>query len=49
MHRPGDTFAIETLRSMIELKSKWTEDDLRRPALIAWATESAEEQRVVTA
>jgi predicted RNA binding protein YcfA (HicA-like mRNA interferase family) len=29
-HRAGDTFAIGTLRSMIELQARWTADDLRR-------------------
>ena len=33
-HRPGDTFSIGTLRSMIELQARWTEDDLRRLSLI---------------
>jgi predicted RNA binding protein YcfA (HicA-like mRNA interferase family) len=33
-HRPGDTFPIGTLRSMIELQARWTEDDLRRLSLI---------------
>jgi predicted RNA binding protein YcfA (HicA-like mRNA interferase family) len=33
-HRPGDTFAIGTLRSMIETQARWTEDDLRRLKLI---------------
>jgi predicted RNA binding protein YcfA (HicA-like mRNA interferase family) len=33
-HRPGDTFPIGTLRSMIELQARWTEADLRRLSLI---------------
>jgi predicted RNA binding protein YcfA (HicA-like mRNA interferase family) len=33
-HRPGDTFPIGTLRSMIELQARWTEEDLRRLSLI---------------
>ena len=33
-HRAGDTFPIGTLRSMIEVQAKWTEDDLRRLTLI---------------
>ncbi len=33
-HRAGDTFPIGTLRSMIELQAKWTEDDLRRLSLV---------------
>ncbi len=33
-HRAGDTFPIGTLRSMIELQAKWTEEDLRRLSLI---------------
>ena len=32
-HRPGDTFPPKTLRSMIELQAKWTEDDLKRLGL----------------
>ena len=33
-HSPGETFAPKTLRSMIELEARWTEDDLRRLKLI---------------
>jgi predicted RNA binding protein YcfA (HicA-like mRNA interferase family) len=33
-HRASDTFAIGTLRSMIETQAQWTEDDLRRLSLI---------------
>lgn len=33
-HRAGDTFPIGTLRSMIELQAKWTEEDLQRLSLI---------------
>ena len=33
-HRPGDTFPLGTLRSMIEVQAQWTEDDLRRLSLI---------------
>ena len=33
-HRAGDTFPIGTLRSMIELQARWTEDDLRRLSLV---------------
>jgi predicted RNA binding protein YcfA (HicA-like mRNA interferase family) len=33
-HHAGDTFPIGTLRSMIELQARWTEDDLRRLSLI---------------
>ena len=33
-HRASDTSPIGTLRSMIELQARWTEDDLRRLALI---------------
>jgi predicted RNA binding protein YcfA (HicA-like mRNA interferase family) len=33
-HSPGETFAPKTLRSMIELQARWTEDDLRRLKLI---------------
>ena len=29
-HRPSDTYTFKTLRSMIELQARWTEDDLRR-------------------
>jgi predicted RNA binding protein YcfA (HicA-like mRNA interferase family) len=33
-HRAGDTFPIGTLRSMVGLQARWTEDDLRRLFLI---------------
>jgi predicted RNA binding protein YcfA (HicA-like mRNA interferase family) len=33
-HRAGDTFPIGTLRSMIELQARWTENDLRRLSLL---------------
>jgi predicted RNA binding protein YcfA (HicA-like mRNA interferase family) len=33
-HRPGDTFSLGTLRSMIERQAQWTESDLRRLGLI---------------
>jgi predicted RNA binding protein YcfA (HicA-like mRNA interferase family) len=29
-HGPGETFAPKTLKSMIEIEAKWTEDDLKR-------------------
>jgi predicted RNA binding protein YcfA (HicA-like mRNA interferase family) len=32
--RDGDTFAIGTLRSMIEMQARWTADDLRRLGLL---------------
>jgi predicted RNA binding protein YcfA (HicA-like mRNA interferase family) len=34
-HRASDTFPIGTLRSIIELQARWTEDDLRRLSLFA--------------
>jgi len=33
-HRGSDTFPIGTLRSMIELQARWTEEDLRRLSLV---------------
>jgi predicted RNA binding protein YcfA (HicA-like mRNA interferase family) len=33
-HRPGDTFPLGTLRSMIEIQARWTEADLRRLSLL---------------
>jgi len=33
-HRPGETFEIKTLRTMIELQARWSEKDLRRLKLI---------------
>jgi len=33
-HRPGDTFPMGTLRSMIEIQARWTEADLRRLSLL---------------
>ncbi len=34
-HHAGDTFARGTLRSMIELQARWTEDDLQRLGLLS--------------
>lgn len=34
-HHSGDTFPPKTLRSMIELQARWTEDDLRRLSLLS--------------
>jgi predicted RNA binding protein YcfA (HicA-like mRNA interferase family) len=34
-HHASDTFRIGTLRSIIELQARWTEDDLRRLRLLA--------------
>jgi predicted RNA binding protein YcfA (HicA-like mRNA interferase family) len=33
-HRPGETFEIKTLRTMIDLQAHWTEEDLKRLKLI---------------
>lgn len=33
-HRPGDTFAPKTLRSILELQARWTDADLKRVRLI---------------
>ena len=33
-HRPGNTFSVRLLRSMIELQARWTESDLRRLGLL---------------
>ena len=33
-HSRGDTFAVKTLKSMIEDQARWTEDDLKRLKLI---------------
>jgi predicted RNA binding protein YcfA (HicA-like mRNA interferase family) len=33
-HRPGETFEIKTLRTMIELQAHWTDEDLKRLRLI---------------
>jgi len=33
-HRPGATFPITTLKSMIEIQAKWDEDDLKRLKLL---------------
>ena len=33
-HRPGETFEIKTLRTMIELQAHWTVVDLRRLKLV---------------
>lgn len=29
-HRPGETFETKTLKTMIEIQARWTEEDLRR-------------------
>lgn len=34
-HRSSETFRIGTLRSIIELQARWTEEDLRRLGLIS--------------
>lgn len=33
-HGGGDTFTFKTLKSMIELQARWTEEDLERLGLI---------------
>ena len=33
-HRPGQTFALVTLRSMLQTQAKWTEADLIRLRLL---------------
>jgi predicted RNA binding protein YcfA (HicA-like mRNA interferase family) len=33
-HHTSDTFRMGTLRSIIELQARWTEDDLRRLKLL---------------
>lgn len=33
-HRRGDTFRPKTLRSIVEMQARWTEDDLRRLKLV---------------
>jgi len=33
-HRPGDTFPMGTLRSMIEIQARWTEAELGRLFLL---------------
>ena len=33
-HRTGDNFKIKTLKAMIELQARWTEDDLTRLGLL---------------
>jgi predicted RNA binding protein YcfA (HicA-like mRNA interferase family) len=34
-HGGGDTFTIKTLKTIIEIQARWTEDDLRRLKLLA--------------
>lgn len=34
-HHSSDIFRLGTLRSMIEAQARWTEEDLRRPRLLA--------------
>ena len=33
-HRPGDTFPLKTLKTMIEVQAHWTEEDLYRLGLL---------------
>ena len=33
-HRPGETFEMKTLRTVIETQARWTEEDLKRLKLI---------------
>ena len=33
-HRGGETFAVKTLKSMVEQQAKWTEEDLKRLGLL---------------
>ncbi len=33
-HRPGETFKPKTLKSIIEIQARWTEEDLRRLTLL---------------
>ena len=33
-HAPGQTFTRKTLKSIIEIEARWTEDDLKRLKLI---------------
>ncbi|MFN0070360.1 MAG: type II toxin-antitoxin system HicA family toxin [Chloroflexota bacterium] len=33
-HSSGETFRIGTLRSIIEIQARWTEDDLKRLELL---------------
>lgn len=33
-HRSSETFPLKTLRSMIEVQARWTEDDLTRLGLV---------------
>lgn len=33
-HGTGDTFSVKTLKSIIELQARWTEEDLKRLQLV---------------
>jgi predicted RNA binding protein YcfA (HicA-like mRNA interferase family) len=33
-HRPGETFEIKTLRTMIDVQARWRDEDLKRLRLI---------------
>ncbi len=33
-HRPGDTYSVRLLRSMIQMQARWSELDLRRLGLL---------------
>lgn len=34
-HGGGDTFTIKTLKAMIQLQAKWTEEDLKRLQIVS--------------
>jgi predicted RNA binding protein YcfA (HicA-like mRNA interferase family) len=34
-HKPSDTFPPKTLRAIVELQARWTEEDLKRLKLVA--------------
>jgi predicted RNA binding protein YcfA (HicA-like mRNA interferase family) len=34
-HKSSDTFPLKTLKAIIEMQARWTEDDLKRLKLLA--------------
>jgi len=34
-HKSSDTFPLKTLKTIIEMQARWTEDDLKRLKLLA--------------
>lgn len=33
-HSPGDTFRVKTLKTILEIQARWTEEDLKRLGIL---------------